>query len=316
MPRKPKKTAKPVNDADVIDLARREAAELLGFDFDRMDAGARLECDTDPDTDEPSIQRLRRFATATLETRACLLRLMSHAWPRLMPCFDGEASEVLMHPLATAFNVGDNHANHLSSGHALWGARTGVRWQKFNRVSQPRNNAGAQSLVNSLSIPGKRYPISACRHKVIRAPSVRLRLRIRILSQVSGGQEPKYERCSGVASCASQGVPSSASTSTLARLERPAVSITSYGTGAEKGVSAALQRKSGCTRSSTTASARSPTRTARRGAGDFLQPPSVIVLRSACGANRTLIRHRRMTGSDPATDMDRIEVPYRSESLT
>ena len=217
MPRKPKKTAKPVNDADVIDLARREAAELLGFDFDRMDAGARLECDTDPDTDEPSIQRLRRFATATLETRACLLRLMSHAWPRLMPCFDGEASEVLMHPLATAFNVGDNHANHLSSGHALWGARTGVRWQKFNRVSQPRNNAGAQSLVNSLSIPGKRYPISACRHKVIRAPSVRLRLRIRILSQVSGGQEPKYERCSGVASRASQGVPSSPSTSTLAR---------------------------------------------------------------------------------------------------
>ena len=55
-------------------------------------------------------------------TRACLLRLMSHAWPRLMPCFDGEASEVLMHPLGTAFNVGDNHANHLSSGHALWGA--------------------------------------------------------------------------------------------------------------------------------------------------------------------------------------------------
>jgi len=44
--------------------------------------------------------------------------------------------------------------------------------------------------------------------------------------------------------------------------------------------------------------------------------PSVIVLRSACGANRTLIRHRRMTGSDPATDMGRIEVPYRSESLT
>src|SRR5262249_8447288 len=83
----------------------------------------------------------------------------------------------------------------------------------FNRVSQPRNNAGAQSLVNSLSIPGKRYPISACRHKVIRAPSVRLRLRIRILSQESGGQEPKYERCSGVASRASQGVPSSASTS-------------------------------------------------------------------------------------------------------
>ena len=78
--------------------------------------------DTDPDTNEPSIQRLRTFATANLETRACLLRLMSHAWPRLMPCFDGEASEVLMHPLGTAFNVGDNHANHLSSGHALWGA--------------------------------------------------------------------------------------------------------------------------------------------------------------------------------------------------
>jgi len=37
------------------------------------------------------------------------------------------------------------------------------------------------------------------------------------LSQESGGQEPKYERCSFVASRASQGVPSSASTSTLAR---------------------------------------------------------------------------------------------------
>jgi len=39
-----------------------------------------------------------------------------------MPCFDGELSEVLMHPLGTAFNVGDDHANHLSNGHALWSA--------------------------------------------------------------------------------------------------------------------------------------------------------------------------------------------------
>jgi hypothetical protein len=125
-----------------------------------------------------------------------------------MPCFDGEASEILMHPLGTAFNVGDDHANHLSGGHALWAAWTGVRRQKFNRVSQPRNNASAHSLVNSLSIPGKRYPISACRHKVIRAPSVRLRLRIRIFSQKSGGQEPKHNRRSGVASCVGHDVPS------------------------------------------------------------------------------------------------------------
>jgi hypothetical protein len=39
-----------------------------------------------------------------------------------MPCFDDEASEILMHPLGAAFNVGDDHANHLSSGHALWAA--------------------------------------------------------------------------------------------------------------------------------------------------------------------------------------------------
>jgi hypothetical protein len=48
--------------------------------------------------------------------------MTSHAWPRLMPCFDGEASEVLMHPRGTAFNVGDDHASHLSGGHALWSA--------------------------------------------------------------------------------------------------------------------------------------------------------------------------------------------------
>jgi hypothetical protein len=135
--------------------------------------------------------------------------LASQAWPRLMPCFDGEASEVLIHPLGPAFNVGDDHANHLSNGHALWAAGTGVRRQKFSRVSQPRNNASAHSLVNiipSLSTPS--YPISARRHKVIRAPSVGLRLRIRIFSQESGGQEPKHERRSGVASRASHGVPS------------------------------------------------------------------------------------------------------------
>src|SRR5262249_19289660 len=62
-------------------------------------------------------ENLQRVSVVSLPRR-----LMSHAWPRLMPCFDGEASEVLMHPLGTAFNVGDNHANHLSSGHALWGA--------------------------------------------------------------------------------------------------------------------------------------------------------------------------------------------------
>jgi hypothetical protein len=134
--------------------------------------------------------------------------LASQAWPRLMPCFDGEASEVLIHPLGPAFNVGDDHANHLSNGHALWAAGTGVRRQKFSRVSQPRNNASAHSLVNiipSLSTPS--YPISARRHKVIRAPSVGLRLRIRIFSQESGGQEPKHDRRSGVASRASHAVP-------------------------------------------------------------------------------------------------------------
>jgi hypothetical protein len=56
------------------------------------------------------------------QLRGAVAWLASHAWPRLMPCFDGEASEVLMHPLGTVFNVGDDHANHLSSGHALWAA--------------------------------------------------------------------------------------------------------------------------------------------------------------------------------------------------
>jgi hypothetical protein len=51
--------------------------------------------------------------------------LASQAWPRLMPCFDGEASEVLIHPLGPAFNVGDDHANHLSNGHVLWAVSGG-----------------------------------------------------------------------------------------------------------------------------------------------------------------------------------------------
>ena len=33
-----------------------------------------------------------------------------------MPCFDGELSEILVHPLGTPFNVSDNHANHLCPG--------------------------------------------------------------------------------------------------------------------------------------------------------------------------------------------------------
>jgi hypothetical protein len=137
---------------------------------------------------------------------APLVARRSPAWPRLTQCFQGKASEILMHPLRTAFNVGDNHPNQLSVGCALRAAPANRVRQKRSDGIQLSNNAKANTLGKSRidsprsplrSTLASRYEILARRDKAVRAV-VRARrwLRIRI-SQEGDGQEGSKKDCCG-----------------------------------------------------------------------------------------------------------------------
>jgi hypothetical protein len=109
-----------------------------------------------------------------------------------MQRFDGEPSEVLMHSLWTAFNVGKHHTNHLCISRSRWRARSSLRRQTFDRVTQSRNEAAAETYFKSifasvlLHVAGYGYKFLAARHVEVRA--LLIGLRIGFLSQRSGDQ--------------------------------------------------------------------------------------------------------------------------------
>jgi hypothetical protein len=117
----------------------------------------------------------------------------SSARPRLFHRFDGEKFESLMHPLWTTFDVGEDHANRLFSGHASWRARTAVRREKLVDLNQRLNDADAKTVTESRyegDMGGAVQEAFALRYNVIRAHVILAR--IRILTQERGRQEPKH----------------------------------------------------------------------------------------------------------------------------
>src|SRR5262245_29909760 len=96
---------------------------------------------------------------------------LSLAWPCLVPCFQRERSEVLVHPLGSLPDVGKGHAHHLRHGHpsASRRARTELRRQKCNRVSQSLNNSETNPFVEEQCPLFYVEGLLALRHHVVRA---------------------------------------------------------------------------------------------------------------------------------------------------